>query len=55
MENLVGIDLVKKAIDNAIAIETPKLKEGQTLKVDVKFVDEGLRVDCYPVDKSEES
>jgi len=25
------------------------------LKVDVKFVDEGLRVDCYPVDKSEES
>ena len=38
-----------------IAIETPKLKEGQTLKVDVKFVDEGLRVDCYPVDKSEES
>ena len=54
MKNLVGIDLVKKAIDDAIAIEAPKLKEGQTLKVDVKMVDEGLKVHCYPVDKSEE-
>jgi len=44
---------VKKAIDKAIAIQTPKLKEGQTLKVDVNFVDEGIRVDCYPVDKGE--
>ena len=46
--------LVKKAIDEAMAIELPKLKEGQTLKVDIELVDEGLKVHCYPVDKGEE-
>tara|TARA_R100001510_G_C7537462_1_gene126409 strand:- start:432 stop:608 length:177 start_codon:yes stop_codon:yes gene_type:complete len=46
--------LVKKAIDEAMAIELPKLKEGQTLKVDIELVDEGLMVHCYPVDKGEE-
>lgn len=46
-----SVDEVKKAIDKAIAIETPKLQNWQTLKVDVQFVKEGVRVDCYPVIK----
>ena len=41
-----SVDEVKKAIDKAIAIETPKLQNWQTLKVDVQFVKEGVRVDA---------
>ena len=35
-----SVDEVKKAIDKAIAIETPKLQNWQTLKVDVQFVND---------------
>ena len=42
---------INEAIRMAIEEETPKLKKGQTLKVDIKTVDEGFKVHVYPVDK----
>lgn len=44
---------VNMAIKLAIAEEEPKLKEGQTLKVEVLQTDEGMQVNVYPVDKEE--
>ena len=41
---------VNMAIKLAIAEEEPKLKEGQTLKVEVLQTDEGMQVNVYPVD-----
>ena len=45
--------LFNEAMRKAIEIETPKLKEGQTLKVDIKTTDEGLLIHAYPVEKKE--
>ena len=42
---------VNMAIKLAIAEEEPKLKEGQTLRVEVTREAEGMRVHAYPVDK----
>mgnify|MGYP003657860683 FL=1 len=44
---------VNMAIKLAIEEEQPKLKEGQTLKVEVLQTDEGMQVNVYPVDKEE--
>lgn len=46
---------INEAIRMAIEEETPKLKKGQTLKVDIKTVDEGVKVHVYPVDKGGKS
>tara|TARA_R110002126_G_scaffold206337_1_gene353532 strand:- start:191 stop:364 length:174 start_codon:yes stop_codon:yes gene_type:complete len=40
---------VMEALRKAIDIETPKLKEGQKLKSEISFVDEGIKVHVYPV------
>jgi|TARA_R100000773_G_C4188503_1_gene95312 hypothetical protein len=42
---------INMAIKLAIAEEEPKLKEGQTLRVEVTREAEGMRVHAYPVDK----
>ena len=47
------VERVNMAIKLAIAEEEPKLKEGQTLKVEVLQTDEGMQVNVYPVDKEE--
>jgi gas vesicle protein len=40
---------VMEALRKAIDIETPKLKEGQKLKSEISFIDEGIKVYVYPV------
>ena len=44
---------INMAIKLAIAEEEPKLKEGQTLRVEVTREAEGMRVHAYPVDNKE--
>tara|TARA_R100001244_G_C5143458_1_gene128327 strand:- start:384 stop:557 length:174 start_codon:yes stop_codon:yes gene_type:complete len=48
------MEQVMKALRKAIEIETPKLKEGQKLKSEISFVDEGVKVHVYPVGKEED-
>jgi len=44
------INHLRKAID----IETPKLKQGQTLKTEISFLEEGVKVHVYPVSIEED-
>tara|TARA_R110000787_G_scaffold2224_4_gene8871 strand:+ start:213 stop:386 length:174 start_codon:yes stop_codon:yes gene_type:complete len=43
------MEQVMKALRKAIEIETPKLKEGQTLKTEISLVEEGVKVHVYPI------
>ena len=43
------MEQIMKALRRAIEIETPKLKEGQTLKTEISLVEEGVEVHVYPI------
>ena len=43
------MEQVMEALRKAIDIETPKLKEGQTLKTEISLVEEGVKVHVYPI------
>ena len=49
LNHIIGIGLVEKEINDAVAIQGPKLKKGQTLKIDINTVDGELIVNSYPV------
>ena len=48
------IEQIREALSKAIAIERPKLKEGQTLKTEINIIDKGIKVHVYPVSIEED-
>tara|TARA_R110000796_G_scaffold216307_1_gene332358 strand:- start:44 stop:217 length:174 start_codon:yes stop_codon:yes gene_type:complete len=50
-----NVQIVMKMMKMAIEEQTPKLKEGEKIKVKVSTTEEGVEVHAYPVPKEENS